>query len=126
MEDVQKGFVLSSLPSPCPTGVLFRVNLYFVDTLEHRPIISRGYDCIMHLHTAEVEVTFRAIESVTDNKGQKVRNPFARQGQYCVAVLGTPLQTCMEIYENQPALGRLTLRDEGKTIAIGKVVEVIR
>lgn len=126
MEDIQRGFVLSSPSQPCLTAVLFRVQLLFVDLLEHRPIVSRGYDCVMHLHTSEVEVTFQAIESVTDARGNKMRQVFARQGQYCVAVLSTPLATCMEPYDLQPSLGRLTLRDEGKTIGIGKVVEIIR
>ena len=123
---MQKGFVLSSPNEPCQTAVRFRAQLLFVDLLDHRPIVSRGYDCVMHLHTAEVEVTIVSVESVTDSRGQKMRQPFVRQGQYCVAVLATPLQTCMEPYDLQPSLGRLTLRDEGKTIAIGKVTEIIR
>lgn len=126
LEDMQKGFVLSTPEAPCQTSVLFRAHLLFVDLLETRPIVSKGYDCVMHLHTAEVEVTVMAVESVTDARGQKMRQPFVRQGQYCVCVLSTPLHTCMESYESQPALGRLTLRDEGKTIAIGKVVDIIR
>jgi translation elongation factor EF-1alpha len=32
----------------------------------------------------------------------------------------------MDLFENHPALGRLTLRDEGKTIAIGKILELVR
>lgn len=126
LEDLQKGFVLSSPESPCQTAVRFRAHLLFVDLLDHRPIVSRGYDCVMHLHTAEVEVTIIAVESVTDSRGVVMRQPFVRQGQYCVAVLSTPLQTCMEPYDVMPSLGRLTLRDEGKTIAIGKVTDVLR
>ena len=126
VEDIQKGFVLSSLVNPCPLATEFRVQLFLVDVVEHRPIFSVGYDCVMHLHTVEVEVTCQVINSVTDAKGQLTRQRFARQGQMCVAVLSTPLLTCMELWSNQPALGRLTLRDEGKTIAVGKVIEILR
>ena len=32
---------------------------------------------------------------------------------------------CMETFSTLPQLGRFTLRDEGKTIAIGKVTKII-
>ena len=31
---------------------------------------------------------------------------------------------CAELFENVPQLGRFTLRDEGRTIAIGKVIKL--
>ena len=31
---------------------------------------------------------------------------------------------CVEKFENVPQLGRFTLRDEGRTIAIGKIVKL--
>lgn len=32
---------------------------------------------------------------------------------------------CMESFKQFPQMGRFTLRDEGKTIAIGKVLKVV-
>lgn len=32
---------------------------------------------------------------------------------------------CMETFDTLPQLGRFSLRDEGKTIAIGKVTKII-
>jgi peptide chain release factor subunit 3 len=32
----------------------------------------------------------------------------------------------MESFANMPALGRVTLRDEGKTIAIGKILKLYK
>lgn len=32
---------------------------------------------------------------------------------------------CVETFKNYPQLGRFTLRDEGKTVAIGKIVRLI-
>jgi translation elongation factor EF-1alpha len=34
-------------------------------------------------------------------------------------------EVCMEAFERVPQLGRLTLRDEGKTIAIGKILRLL-
>jgi peptide chain release factor subunit 3 len=33
---------------------------------------------------------------------------------------------CMETYNNYPSLGRLTIRDEQKTIAMGKVTKLVK
>lgn len=33
-------------------------------------------------------------------------------------------QICIELFEKVPQLGRFTLRDEGRTIAIGKITRV--
>ena len=96
-----------------------------VDLLEHRPLFSPGYECVLHVHSAEIEITCSRIVSVIENQ-KHVRKPFARQGQMCIAVLSTGMSTCMENYEVTQALGRITLRDEGQTIAIGKVVKLVR
>jgi peptide chain release factor subunit 3 len=114
---------LSSIVNPCPIVTEFIVQIQLVDMCEHRPLYSIGYDCVMHTHTAEIEVTCVELISVIDKNGVAVRKPFALQGQRCIVRLQTPLHTCMERYDDVPALGRLTLRDEGRTIAIGKITE---
>lgn len=95
-----------------------------VDMLEHRPLFSPGYDAVLHIHTVEIECTCRALVSV-EIDGKQIRRPFARQGQRCTAILTLPMSTCIETYENVASMGRFTLRDEGKTIAIGRVVELL-
>ena len=42
-------------------------------------------------------------------------------GQKIVALLETTQLICVERFADYPQLGRFTLRDEGRTIAIGKV-----
>lgn len=39
----------------------------------------------------------------------------------CEMQMASPI--CMEPFNERPQLGRFTLRDEGKTIAVGKVLE---
>jgi peptide chain release factor subunit 3 len=38
-----------------------------------------------------------------------------------IAKVETTAPICLETYKDYPQLGRFTLRDEGKTIAMGKV-----
>jgi peptide chain release factor subunit 3 len=42
-----------------------------------------------------------------------------------IAVIQTAQPICIEKYADYPMLGRFTLRDEGKTVAIGKVTKVL-
>lgn len=125
VEDIQKGYVLCTPLSVCPAVTEIKVQLALVEMLEHRPLFSPGYDCVMHVHTVEIEVTCVELCYIID-KGKNIKRPFGRTGQGCVARLQMPLHTCMEPFEVMPALGRLTLRDEGRTIAIGKILEVIQ
>ena len=125
VEDIQRGYVLCSPNNLCPAVVEIQVQLALVDLLEHRPLFSPGYECVMHVHTAEIEVTCLRLVAVIE-KEKQVRRPFAKQGQMCIVILTTGMSTCMEPYEKTPALGRITLRDEGQTIAIGKVTKLIR
>mmetsp|Transcript_28352 Transcript_28352/g.47662 ORF Transcript_28352/g.47662 Transcript_28352/m.47662 type:complete len:627 (-) Transcript_28352:203-2083(-) len=125
VEDIQKGYVLSFPTSLCPAVREIKVQLALVDMLEHRPIFTPGYEAVMHVHTVEIEITCARLISVID-KGKAMVRPYARTGQVCTARLAMPLNTCMETFERMPSLGRLTLRDEGKTIAIGKILELYR
>ncbi|KAG9317663.1 P-loop containing nucleoside triphosphate hydrolase protein [Chiua virens] len=45
--------------------------------------------------------------------------------QKIVALVETPLPVCVERFVDYPQLGRFTLRDEGRTVAIGKVTKLI-
>lgn len=38
-----------------------------------------------------------------------------------IAKIETTAPICLETYKDHPQLGRFTLRDEGKTVAMGKV-----
>lgn len=42
-------------------------------------------------------------------------------GQKIIARIETNAPICLERFADYPQLGRFTLRDEGKTVAIGKV-----
>jgi len=125
VEDIQKGYVISSASGLCPAVREIKVQLALVEMLDHRPIFTSGYDAVMHVHTVEIEVTCVKLLSVLE-KGKALPRPYARQGQVCVAKLAMPLNTCMETFERMAALGRLTLRDEGRTIAIGKILELYK
>lgn len=54
-EDISVGFVLSSPSSPVHVVSTFEAQ---VAIIELRNLLSVGYTCVMHVHTAVIEVTF--------------------------------------------------------------------
>jgi peptide chain release factor subunit 3 len=55
------------------------------------------------------------------NRKSKKPPQFAKKGQKIIALVEATAPVCVEPFKQYPQLGRFTLRDEGKTIAIGKV-----
>ncbi|KAM0747560.1 hypothetical protein T439DRAFT_336500 [Meredithblackwellia eburnea MCA 4105] len=124
-EDVLVGFVLSSSTTPVHTVTSFEAQLVILD---HKNIITAGYGAVMHVHTAAEEVSLTALLHYFDKKtGRKSKRPpqFAKKGQKVIALLETTAPICIEKFDDHPQLGRFTLRDEGKTVAIGKVVKLV-
>jgi peptide chain release factor subunit 3 len=81
------------------------------------------------VHSATEEVTFaqllHKLEKKTGRKSKKAPG-FATKGMTIIArfeVLTGSI--CIETYEDYQQMGRFTLRDQGQTIAIGKVTKLI-
>ncbi|KAI0650278.1 eukaryotic polypeptide chain release factor 3 [Trametes meyenii] len=124
-EDISPGFVLTSPTSPIHAVRQFEAQLAILD---HKNIICAGYTAVMHCHTLAEEITLASLLHYFDKAtGRKSRKPpqFAKRGQKIVALIETVEPVCVERFVDYPQLGRFTLRDEGKTIAIGKVTRLI-
>lgn len=143
-EDISPGFVLTSPANPIHAVRQFEAQLAILD---HKSIICAGYSAVMHCHTLAEEITLavsvqesplRHLHLTTSLQallhyfdkatGRKSKKPpqFAKRGQKIVALIETTEPVCVERFVDYPQLGRFTLRDEGKTIAIGKVSLIAR
>lgn len=77
----------------------------------------------MHSLVEEFEIT--ALLAKIDMKTrEKVRAKFVKSGAVCIARVAVEKPICVELFDAVPQLGRFTLRDEGRTIAIGKIIRV--
>ncbi|KAI0796811.1 P-loop containing nucleoside triphosphate hydrolase protein [Abortiporus biennis] len=126
-EDISPGYVLTSPSKPVHAVRQFEAQLAILD---HKSIICAGYSAVLHVHTLAEEVTLavRALLHYFDKAtGRKSKKPpqFAKRGQKIVALIETQEPICVERFTDYPQLGRFTLRDEGKTIAIGKITKLI-
>ena len=125
LDEVQAGFVLTDPKDPVHVVRRFEAQLAI---LEHRNIICAGYSAVMHAHSLNEEVNLTALLHYYDKKtGRKSRRgpQFAKKGMKIIALIETTAPVCLERFRDYAQLGRFTLRDEGKTVAIGKVTKLL-
>lgn len=112
-EDVLPGFVLCSPKRPVHCVPAFEAQIVLLDI---KSILSAGFNCVMHVHAAQEEVTFAALlhklEKGTGRKSKKAPG-FATKGMSIIArleVTGAAGSICIERFEDYQQLGRFTLR----------------
>ncbi|XP_075755473.1 eukaryotic peptide chain release factor GTP-binding subunit ERF3A isoform X2 [Pelodiscus sinensis] len=124
-EEILPGFILCDPNNLCHSGRTFDAQIVII---EHKSIICPGYNAVLHIHTCIEEVEITALICLVDKKSgekSKTRPRFVKQDQVCIARLRTAGTICLETFKEFPQMGRFTLRDEGKTIAIGKVLKLV-
>ena len=124
-DEVSAGFVLSDIRKLVPVVHQFEAQIVVLDLLEHKPILTGGYTAILHLHSIveECEV-IKLVAAIDPKTKEKKKTKFVKSGSICIARIAVEKPICVEAFETNPQLGRFTLRDEGRTIAIGKVTKI--
>lgn len=124
-EDVFSGMVLCDAERPCKAARVFDAQLYILET---KSIICPGYSAVLHIHAATEEVKLSKIHYLIDKKtGEKKPTRFAKNDQLVTVRLECLNKSiCVDKFsEFDGRLSRFTLRDEGKTVAMGKVLAVV-
>ncbi|KAI9505756.1 P-loop containing nucleoside triphosphate hydrolase protein [Coemansia spiralis] len=121
---IQNGFVLSDTKYPSRCTRAFDAQLIIQDATN---IITAGYKPILHVHMAVEEVTITKLLHKLNKQGQKSRvpPPFVKKKDACIVRIESSKPICVERFKDFMQLGRFTLRDEGRTIAVGKVLKLI-
>ena len=113
-EEIMPGFVLCSNNRPVHCVNAFEAQVVLLDV---KSILSAGYTCVMHVHSATEEVTFaELLHKLEKGTGRKSKKPpgFAKNGMSIIArleVTSGAMNVCAERFEDYPQLGRFTLRD---------------
>ena len=118
-EDLMPGFVLCAPKRPVHKVSAFEAQIV---VLELKSILSAGFNCVLHVHSAIEEVTFAALlhklEKGTGRRSKKAP-AFAARGQSIIArleVIGGAGSVCVERFEDYAQMGRFTLRDQVSSI----------
>lgn len=123
--DISAGFVLCDPNNPIKSCKVFDAQVVILD---YKSIICPGKILVLHLQAITEEVTLKSLICLVDRKTgekSKTRPRFLKQDQIAIVRFVSDDVICMETFKDYPQLGRFTLRDEGKTIAIGKVLKLV-
>ena len=100
-EDILPGFVLCAPQRPVHCVSTFEAQIAL---LELKSILSAGFNCVLHVHSAIEEVTFAALlHKLEKGTGRKSKKPpaFGKQGMSIIArleITGAAGRVCVEKY----------------------------
>jgi len=125
-KDIRRGDVVGHTTDP-PTVVDEFIAQIFV--IYHPTAIGVGYTPVMHVHTAQVAVTFLELLKKLDRRtGQVIEdNPsFLKTGDVAIVKLKPIRPVSLEEFSRFPEIGRFAIRDMGQTVAAGVVKEITK
>lgn len=125
---INKGDVICKMNDQLPITDLFEAEVDILELLSYKPILSKGYQCILHIHTVADEATVKDIIVAYEKneKGEiieKHKPQFTKSYSKIICRIQTRVPIPLEKHDFLVQMGRFTLRDEGKTIAVGKVLK---
>ena len=123
-KDIKRGDVAGSVDKPPTVADEFTARIIVI---WHPTAISVGYTPVVHVHTASVACRVSEIVSKIDPRtGQEVeKNPqFVKMGDAAIVKFKPIKDLVVEKFNEFPALGRFAMRDMGKTVGVGVVIDV--
>jgi peptide chain release factor subunit 3 len=122
-DQVQRGYILCSNDNLCQVFNVFEAEIQVLE-LQENQIIADGFICMLHFHTCIEECSI-SIKCEIDRKTKAEKKvKFVRSQTRMKAFVKTKNILCGEKYENFNSLGRFSMRYEGSTIAIGKILKI--
>ncbi|BAB65236.1 translation elongation factor EF-1 subunit alpha [Sulfurisphaera tokodaii] len=123
-KDIKRGDVAGSLNVPPTVADEFTAQIIVI---WHPTAVSVGYTPVVHIHTASVACRITELTSKIDPKtGKEVeKNPqFLKSGDSAIVKMKPIKELVVEKFREFPALGRFAMRDMGKTVGVGVVIDV--
>jgi elongation factor 1-alpha len=123
-KDIKRGDVVGPIDSPPLVADEFTARVMVV---WHPTAIAVGYTPVIHIHTASVACRISEIVAKLDPRTGKEleKNPqFIKQGDIAIVKFKPIKPLVVEKYSDFPGLGRFAMRDMGKTIGVGQVIDV--
>ena len=107
----------------CPVFDTFLANIEVISLTKTIPIISDGYTSIIHIHSATEEVELYDVYQIDLLTKKRTKSKFALKGSIAECKIHTKNPICAEKAVVNQFLGTFALRNEGNTIAIGKILK---
>jgi peptide chain release factor subunit 3 len=114
-EEISAGYVLCSPKRLVHCVQAFEAQVRIIDLPN---ILTAGFNCVLHIHSAIEEVTFGALlhtlQKGTGRKSKKAPT-HAKKGDNIIVrleLIDKQRNVCVEKYDDYPQMGRFTLRDQ--------------
>ena len=125
-KDIRRGDVAGHVDNPPSVAEEFVGQIFII---HHPTAIGPGYTPVMHVHTAQIAVTFlELIAKINPRTGEVVEeNPsFLKTGDAALVKFRPLRPVALEEFKTFPEIGRFAIRDMGTTIAAGVVKEITK
>lgn len=125
MDLIYSGSVISSVERPVKICEEFEAEIY----IHELPggVMACGYQSMFHCHNISAHCEVDAIPHKMHKKTKRLSKaapPFLRSHDKAIVRIKLKERVAMDSFDECNALGRFTLRDQGKTVVIGKVIAV--
>ncbi|GAB4309403.1 MAG: translation elongation factor EF-1 subunit alpha [Promethearchaeota archaeon] len=127
MKDLKRGYVVCHPDNPAtvvtPKG-------YFqgqIIVVWHPRAVAQGYCPVVHAHTAQVACKFiELVKKVNPADGSIIEDSpqMFRTNESGIVKLQPITKMCVEKFKEFPEIGRFAVRDMGRTVAVGIVLDV--
>lgn len=122
--DIRRGDVAGHPTNPPTVAEEFTARIYVI---WHPTAIAVGYTPVIHAHTASIAARIIEIVAKIDPRTGKTveeKPKFIKMGDAAIVKFKPIKPMVLEKFSEFPQLGRFAMRDMGKTIGIGVVVDV--
>jgi peptide chain release factor subunit 3 len=104
---INKGDVLCKMNEEMPVSDLFEAEVDVLELLSYKPILSKGYQCILHIHTVADEATIKDIVVAYEknDKGdvtEKQKPQFTKSFAKMICRIQTRVPIPLEKHETLP------------------------
>lgn len=125
--EVFTGYMLCDAKDVCKVSDTIIAQLVITELSATNPLFTAGYEAVIHIHTCVKECNVVDLLEEIDKKTRKPlkkKPTFVKSGAIVNVKLSLAAPICVDLFDAFPQLGRFTLRDKGKSIAVGKVVKI--
>eukprot|EP00483_Globobulimina_turgida_P007901 UN07917 len=126
MDQIYGGCVICSLHQPTKIVESFLAEIY-IHEIPGGGIMTKGYQAMFHSHNISTICEIADIPHKLHKKTRKrskAAPDFLRGRESAIVKIKLDKKNALEPFEDCGALGRFTLRDRGKTVVIGKIIQV--
>jgi len=129
IKDLHRGDVVSDSKNIVPVlnpgdGMICQLIIIW-----HPTAVAIGYTPVCHMHTAQIACKFDELQKKLDPRSGQVveENPqFLKKNDAAICKLSPIKKLCVEKFKDIPELGRLAVRDMGRTVAVGVVLDFVK